>query len=404
MAIETNTGILKGIRVLDFTIALAGPFVSWNLADMGAEVWKIEKHGEGDQTRYWLPVLNEMSTLYATYNKDKQSVEVNLGKQEGKEIIYEMVKHVDVVVENFKSGSIDRLGLGYEKLREINPKIVFASLSGFGGTGPLKKLPAYDAIAEARGGFASSSGEPDGDPMKVGSSIGDIVTGINTTNAILMALIEARRSGEGCHIDIGMTDVALNAIEETLMDYGKDGETQNRFGDHDRHVAPYGMFEARDGYACIIADSETRWASFCEAMGLTALKEDARFATNALRAKNRQELVPLIETVTRGLKRQEIEDCLLPVDVPASAVLSPIENYTSDHANEVGLSQFVHQDKIGMMRFYRHPLRYNDRLEDIEKGAPLLGAHTDEVLKQIGYSEEELAALHESGVIGKTMI
>ncbi len=404
MAIADNTSILKGVKVLDFTIALAGAFTAWNLADMGAEVWKIEKFGEGDQARYWLPTLNDLSTLFASYNKDKQSVEINLGKQEGKDIIYEMVKHVDVVVENFKSGSIDRLGLGYEKLKEINPKIVFASLSGFGGSGPLMKLPAYDAIAEARGGFAGASGEPDGAPMKIGSSICDTFTGIYTTNAILMALIEARRTGVGCRVDVGMTDVALRAVEETLMDYGKHGETPCRFGNHDRLIAPYGVFEARDGFACIIADTEPRWATFCDAMGLSALKNDPRFDTNAKRAANREELATLIEAVTVGMKRSEIEAKLLPLDVPASAVLSCIETYTSDHANQVGLTQMVHQDKIGSIRFYRHPVSYNNHLEDIRNGAPLLGQHTDDVLKSVGYSDEELAKLREAGVIASTMI
>ena len=155
---------LEGLKVLDFTIALAGPFTAWQLADMGAEVWKIERYGGGDQCRVWDPFLNDLGTMFVSYNKNKKSVEMNLAAPEGKAVIYEMAKKADVVIENFKSGSIDRLGLGYEKLKELNPKLVFISLSGFGASGPLMKLPCYDAIAEARSGFAASHGEQEGPP------------------------------------------------------------------------------------------------------------------------------------------------------------------------------------------------------------------------------------------------
>ena len=169
MGTENRKGPLKDVKVLDFTIALAGVYVAWQFADMGAEVWKVERYGSGDQARTWDPFVNGLSTLYTAYNKNKQSIELDLSSQEGKQVIYDMVKEADVVLENFKSGSIDRLGLGYEELKKINPKIVFVSLSGFGATGPLKKYPCYDAIA-ARGGIAGSNGEPDGAPMKAGNA------------------------------------------------------------------------------------------------------------------------------------------------------------------------------------------------------------------------------------------
>ena len=250
---------LEGLKVLDFTIALAGPFTAWQLADMGAEVWKIERYGGGDQCRVWDPFLNGLGTMFVSYNKNKKSVEMNLAAGEGKAVIYEMARQADVVIENFKSGSIDRLGLGYEKLRELNPKLVFISLSGFGASGPLMKLPCYDAIAEARSGFAASNGDPEGPPIKAGNCIGDTITGLYGLNAVLMALIEARRTGQGCRIDMSMMDVGMQACEETIVDFGLHGQAQARFGDHDRFTAPYGMFEARDGWCVIIADTEERW-------------------------------------------------------------------------------------------------------------------------------------------------
>ena len=397
-------GPLNGIKVIDFTIALAGAYTAWQFADLGAEVWKIERDGVGDQARYWEPTSPGMSTLFVSYNKNKQSIEINLGSDEGKQIIYDMVKQADVVLENFKGGSIDRLGLGYDKLKEINPKIVFLSLSGFGGTGPLQKYPCYDAIAEARGGFAGSSGEADGVPMKVGSSICDIHTGQYAMCAALMAMVDARRTGKGCRIDIAMTDVAMQSCEETLMDYGVHGEAQARFGDHDRFIAPYGMFEARDGFVIIIADTEERWATMCDKLGLEALKSDPRFATNADRIANKDALVKEIEAVTVGLRRQAIEDLLLPADVPSSSVLSFIEAYTANHSNEIGLTQVQDQAKLGKFRFYRNSLKFNNEALMVESGAPLLGEHTESILKEVGYTDEQIKEMFDNGIVCSTLI
>lgn len=395
---------LEGLKVLDFTIALAGPFTAWQLADMGAEVWKVERYGGGDQCRAWDPFLNDLGTMFVSYNKNKKSIEMNLAAPEGKAVIYEMAKQADVVIENFKSGSIDRLGLGYEKLSEINPKLVFISLSGFGASGPLMKYPCYDAIAEARSGFAACNGELDGPPMKAGNCIGDTISGLYGLNAVLMALIEARNTGKGCRIDMSMMDVGMQACEETIMDYSLTGDAQARFGDHDRFTAPYGMFEARDGWAVIIADSEERWHSMCGALGLGALEKDPRFADNAARIANKDALVEQITAVTRTLKRSEIEEKLLAVGVPASAVLTFIEAYTSDHANQTGLTQLVDQKKIGLMRFYSNPIRFDDQLTEIRRGCPLLGEDTREILEGLGYSEGEISKLYEDKVVGSSMI
>ena len=394
---------LEGLKVLDFTIALAGPYATWQLADMGAEVWKIERYGSGDQCRTWDPFINDLGTMFISYNKNKKSVEMNLRAEEGKQAIYEMAKQADVVVENFKSGSIDRLGLGYDKLKELNPKLVFVSLSGFGGTGPLKPYPCYDAIAEARSGFAASNGELNGPPIKAGNCIGDVSSGLYAVNAILMALIDAQRTGKGCRIDMSMMDVGMQACEETIMDFGLTGDAQPRFGDHDRFTAPYGMFEARDGWVTLIADTEPRWLSLCDALGLPELKADPRFADNAARVANKDALVELITNVTKTLRRAEVEEKLAAVDVPAAAVLSFIEAYTSEHANAVGLTQMVNQAKVGQMRFYANPLHFDNEACTIQRGAPLLGEDTDEVLKGLGYDEAAIQKLHEDGVVGSSL-
>ena len=395
---------LEGLKVLDFTIALAGPFTAWQLADMGAEVWKIERYGGGDQCRAWDPFLNGLGTMFVSYNKNKKSVEMDLSAPEGKAAIYEMAKRADVVIENFKSGSIDRLGLGYEKLKELNPKLVFISLSGFGASGPLMKLPCYDAIAEARSGFAASNGDPEGPPMKAGNCIGDTITGLYGLNAVLMALIEARRTGKGCRIDMSMMDVGMQACEETIMDFSLYGQAQPRFGDHDRFTAPYGMFEARDGWCVIIADTEERWQALCGALGHPEWKDDPRFAGNAARVANKDALVEALTAATVLLRREEIETRLLAADVPASAVLSFIEAYTSDHANQTELTQLVDQKKIGLMRFYSNPIRFDGETAPIRRGAPLLGEDTTGVLLDLGYSQAEIDKLYADGVVASSLI
>lgn len=239
--------------------------------------------------------------------------------------------------------------------------------------------------------------------MKAGNCIGDTISGLYALNAVLMALIDARRTGQGCRIDLSMMDVGMQACEETIMDFGMYGSAETRFGDHDRFTAPYGMFEARDGWAVIIADTEERWAALCGALGLERLKDDPRFADNAARIAHRDELVKELTAVTVTLRRKELEDRLLAVDVPASAVLSFIEAYTSDHANQTGLTQLVDQKKIGLMRFYTNPLRFDDQPCPIRRGAPLLGEDTTQVLEELGYAPAEIERLYASGVVGSSM-
>ena len=398
-----NKGILNGLKVIDFTIALAGAYTAWQFADLGAEVWKIERNGSGDQARQWDPFVNGHSTLFMAYNKNKQSIEINLSKPEGKQIIYHMVKDADLVLENFKAGSIDRLGLGYDKLSEINPRIVFLSLSGFGGSGPLMKLPCYDAIAAARGGFAASNGEPDGAPMKAGNANCDSLTGTYAFNAALMGLIEAKKSGKGCRIDIGMSDVAMQAVGETLIDYGKDPSSPVRFGNHDRFIAPYGIFRAADGFVSIIADSESRWQTLCKVM-LPQLADDKRFSSNALRLQHLDALVTAIEDVTKTMSRSEIERILLAAGVPASEILPFIEEYDSAHAKAASLTQVIEQPGVGKMRFYNNPIRFDNKLCEIRYPAPLLGEHTEKILKETGYTDEQIRKLYDDGIVGSSMI
>ena len=400
---EENKGMLCGVKVLDFTLALSGPFVAWNLADWGADVYKVERLYYGDQARHWDPILNGLSTLFVAYNKNKKSIEIDLSEEEGKQIIYDLVKECDIVLENFKSGSIDRLGLGYEKLKEINPKLVFLSLSGFGATGPLKPYPCYDAIAAARSGFAASSGKPDGAPVKAGNAICDTLAGTYALNAVLMAYIDAQITGQGTHIDLSMTDVAMETVAESLIDHACDKDFQMRTGNQDRYFAPYGIFKAADGWVSIVVDSGERWTKFCQQLELTSIQNDDRFKDNAGRLANKEELIEIVESKTKTLSRFVIEETLLEAGVPASAMLTFIEAYTSDHANSTNVLEMIHQKNIGMMRFYTNPLRFNDKVCSIHSGTPLLGEHTVEILEDLGYSEESIQKLFDEDIIGASL-
>lgn len=395
---------LEGLKVLDFTIALAGVYISWQLADMGAEVWKVERYGAGDQARVWDPFVNGMSTLFTSYNKNKKSIELDLRQEAGKQAIYDMVKEADVVLENFKSGSIDRLGLGYDKLKEINPKIVFLSLSGFGKGGPLAKLPCYDAIAAARGGFAASNGDVKGSPMKAANANCDTLTGTHALNAVLMGLYQARKTGKGTSIDIGMSDTVMFSVAETSIDYFTNEYEGTRFGNNDRFIAPYGIYETRDGWVAIIADTEAKWEAFCKALNKKEWMSNPKFENNEARINNLEELMREIEKVTINYKRKEIEQVLLEAGVPASEVLPFIEAYTSEHANKTNCTSLIKQDKVGLMRFYNNPLKFNDQMLEIKSGAPLLGAHSREILKEIGYTDEQIDKLYEEKVVGSSLI
>lgn len=240
--------------------------------------------------------------------------------------------------------------------------------------------------------------------MKAGNANCDTLTGTHAMNAALIGLIQARKTGDGCRIDIGMMDTVMVACGETVVDYGKGTYTQSRFGNYDRFTAPYGIFEARDGWAVIVADSEKRWEKMCDALQAEHLKADPRFVDNAARLENKDVLVAELEKVTITYKRAEIEERLNAVGVPASEVLPFIEAYTSEHANATQTTTLVEQEKIGQMRFYNNPIRFNDELCPIWRGAPLLGEDSREILRGLGYSEEKIEQLFADQVVGSSMI
>lgn len=383
----------EGIKVLDFTQALAGVFATWQLADLGADVWKVERYGMGDQSRTWPPFINDLSILYASFNRNKRSISIDTAKQEGKDLIKELVKKVDVVVENFKVGTMEKLGIGYEELKKWNPKIVYASASGFGIEGPLSKLPCYDNVAASRGGLVSRTGRPDGPPIKPGYSVCDNWTGLNLFNALSMALIEREKTGESVRVDVSMTDCAFYVNDWPMLEYSVFGTIPKRNGNQDPTVAPYGEFKAKDGNIVIAVTTEKNWVKFCKLMDLEYLLSDERFENNEKRLENIDALIVEIENKTKSMKKYEIEKLLAGNKVPAGAVMTIPEVMTSAHAIDTGMVKVMEQEKIGKLFTTGIPMHFSKTPGEIKKASPMLGEHSIEILREAGLVECEIEKL-----------
>lgn len=389
----------EGIKILDFTQALAGVFCAWQLADLGADVWKVERYGYGDQSRSWPPFINDLSVLYASFNRNKRSISIDTAKEEGRELIKELVKHVDVVLENFKVGTMEKLGIGYDVLSAINPRLVYGSVSGFGLEGPLAALPCYDNVAASRGGLSSRSGRKDGPPVKPAYSVCDNWTGLNLFSAVSMALVEREKTGKGVRVDVSMTDCAFYVNDWPLLEYSVFGTVPERNGNHDPNVAPYGQFAAADGYIVLAVTTEKAWETFCSLMELTPLLSDPRFASNADRVRHLGELIVEIEKVTTRKGRFEIETLLASNNVPAGAVMTVPEVMVSKHALDTGMVQVMDQAVIGKLFTTGLPMHFSKTPGSIRTASPLLGQHSVELLKEAGFTDDAITRLIEAQVV-----
>lgn len=390
----------EGIKVLDFTQALAGVFCAWQMADLGADVWKVERYGKGDISRTWGPFYNDLSVLYATFNRNKRSIAIDTARQEGRDLVFKLVKHVDVVLENFKVGTMEKLGIGYEELVKVNPNIIYGSIAGFGLEGPLKNLLCYDAVAAARSGLASQSGRPDGPPVKPGYSICDNWTGLNLFNAVGMALIEREKTGKGTRIDVAMTDAGFYISNMPILEYSAFGTIPQRNGNHDRYYAPYGEFEAKDGYVVLAVDSEDDWRKFCQLLGLESLSADPKYADNAQRCENRDALAGEIEKVTGTMGRKEIERLMTAHGIAAAAVMGIPEVMVSHHALDSGMVQVMEQKVIGSLYTPGIPIHFSKTPGEIRQCSPLLGEHSVEILQEAGFSQPDIDQLIAEKVVG----
>lgn len=391
---------LQGLKILDFTRVYSGPYCTMLLADLGAEVIKVEAVGHGDDTRSFHPIKNGESGYFTYLNRNKKSITLNLKSEEGKHIALELVKWADVVVENFSAGTIKKLGLGYEDAKKANPNIIYASISGFGQSGPYSKKAAYDAIAQAMGGMTYLTGYPDQEPVKVGPAISDAATGVHTAVAILAALHYRAQSGEGQYIDMAMMDTVFSMLENSVPIMTMLGENPQRIGNANPGSAPYNMYHTADGSVFIATANDSLFTRLINVMGQPELIQDPRFNSNPNRKLHEKEIDPIVEQWTRQHTTAEVEAMLDEVGVPVASAKSVAQLIDDPQLN---LRKMVIEQEVpgvGLVKYPGNPLKLQLTPPDTSRRAPLLGEHTDEILTDLlHYDGAKIQQLHTENVI-----
>ena len=393
---------LERIRILDLTRVLSGPFATMVLSDLGAEVIKVERPDVGDIARGNGPIVNGLSTYFLSLNRGKKSIVLNLDSEQGKNIFLELTKQVDVVVENFVPGAMERLGLSYEKIRQYNPRIIYAACSGFGQTGPYATKPAFDVIVQAMGGILSITGQKDGPPIRPGVSLGDIVAGLFLVVAVLAALQERQVSGEGQMIDVSMLDCQLAIQENAFVRYFATGELPHALGTRHPVFTPFQVFQTRDGYIAVAMMGGVRdqWPLFCAAIQRLDIIDDDRFETGWLRTENYDILEPILSEAFRARTTAEWLEEFEAVKIPCGPV-NNIEQVAAD-------PQVAHREMIaevrhpgaGPFKVVDTPIKLSRTPCKVEKSAPDLAEHTDEVLAELlGMDAQQIEDLRRAGAL-----
>ena len=379
---------------------LAGPFTGMLLADMGADVIKLEIPGKGDDSRQFPPFRGEESMYYVNLNRGKKSITLNLKTQGGKEILKELVKQCDVLLENFRPGTMERLGLGYEELKKLNSGLIYAAISGFGQTGPYRLRPGYDIIGQAMGGLLSITGWPRGPPTRSGTAIGDILSSLFCTVGILAALKIREQTGLGQMVDVSLVDSVFAALENIPQVYYVEGHVPERIGNRYEFIYPYDTFEARDGWVVIGIANDNLWARFLNATGLV-IGSDPRFKSNPIRVKNHAELKVIIEEWSRGKTKIEIVELLTDAGVPSCPIYDIKEASEDPHiqgARKMVLD--IEQPGLGTVKVQGNPIKMSMTAPEPRGPAPSLGGNTYEVLNNLlGISMDRFRELREKGVV-----
>ena len=386
---------LEGIVVLDMSRVLSAPFTGMILADMGADVIKIEALGHGDDSRAYPPYMEDESIYFMDLNRGKRSITLNLKSEEGKEILKGMVKKADVLLENFRGGTMEKLGLDYTVLKGINPGLIYTQITGFGRTGPRAKAPAYDVIVQGMGGIMSLTGEEGGAPMKVGISQGDIVAGLYAAIGTAMALIARGKDGKGQLVDISMLDCQAQFIENAIVRYLNAGVIPKSIGNRHASITPFESVKCSDGYIMIAVGNDNLFKKFSSLIGLPELADDPRFATNPLRTAN-EELFKVFPTKTCKEWLKLIGDAGIPAG-PINNVPQVLED-PCIQARDMIVT--LKHSKIGDVKAVNTPIKLSETPGGAEKAAPCLGEHTSEILKEFfGYNDEKIKGLYDKGVL-----
>jgi formyl-CoA transferase len=394
-------GPLKGVRVLDLSRVLAGPFCAMILGDLGAEVIKVERPGVGDETRAWgPPYVGGESAYYLCANRNKKSITLNLKTEEGRRILRELILRSDVVIENFRTGTMEGWGLGYEDLKPLHPGLIYCKITGYGSEGPARDRPGYDFILQAESGWMSITGPVEGPPFKVGVAVVDVVTALFAAIAILAALAERSRSGHGQKVEISLLECALASLVNVASNYLVSGVPPRRYGNAHPNIVPYEAFETADGYIVIAVGNDSQFRALCECIGRAELAEDPRFATNSQRVMNRDLLIPILREIIRRRSTQEWLRALLPAGVPAGAVRTIPEALSDPQAQAINMVVEVPHPRAGRIRMIRSPLNFSRTPVAIIRHPPILGEHTREVLVDLlGYEPEAIDQLRAQEII-----
>ncbi len=397
------TGPLKGLRVFDLTRVLAGPTCAQMLADLGADVVKIERPGAGDDTRGFAPPVmpgTQESAYFVGVNRNKQSVTLDIGQPEGQEIALKLIAGCDILVENFKVGALAKYGLGYEQLHARFPRLIYCSITGFGQTGPYAPRPGYDSLIQGMGGVMSLTGEPDGLPQKVGVPVADLFAGLYGCIGILAALRHRDLTGHGQQIDIGMLDTSVAWLANQGMNYLATNQNPVRLGNQHPNIVPYQVFPTQDGHMVLSVGNDPTFKRFCEAFGLSHLLEDPRFASNAARVGNRQLVTDTLTPVMQQHPTQWWIDQLEALKIGCGPINKLSQVFEDPHVLARGMVVEMAHGSGAAVKVIANPVKLSETPADYRLPPPLLGEHTDAVLAdRLGLTAEAIAALRDKKVI-----
>ena len=392
---------LSGITVIDLTRVMAGPYCTMILGDLGARVIKIERPGRGDDTRAWgPPFFDGESAYFLSVNRNKESLSLDFQTPDGCAILERMVARSDVLVENFRPGTLARYGLDAETLTRRFPRLVYCSISGYGQTGPRRSEPGYDAVIQAEGGLMSLTGEPDGTPFRLGLPIADMVAGLYAAQGITAGLVARTRSGRGTVVDIAMLDAAASLLTYQAVAGLATGASPKRYGNGHGSIVPYDTFRASDGPFMVAVGNDDQWRRFCEAAGLSALAHDERFATNPARVRHRDALIPILERTFLMRDRAEWTAVLRRAGVPCGGVRDVVEALADPHLAARGTITSVRHPAAGTVRMVDSPIRFSEIRPSRLDAPPMAGAHTESILTgELGLRADDVQALRQRQVI-----
>jgi glutaryl-CoA transferase len=403
---------LGHVRVLELSRVLAGPWAAQTLADLGASVIKVEKPGTGDDTRTYAPPYaanrdgshSGESAYFLSTNRGKRSVTIDFIHPEGQKLVQALAAKSDVVIENFKVGGLAKYGLDYPSLQPLNPGLIYCSITGFGQTGPYRHKPGYDFMIQGIGGLMSITGEPDqrpgGGPMKVGVAVADIFTGLYAAIAILGALAHRDRTGTGQHIDLALLDTQVAVLANQAMNYLVTGVAPQRLGNAHPNIVPYQVFAASDGHIIVAVGNETQFARMCEVIGRPELASDARFASNASRVHNREEVIAILQGIFVSRTMRDWLQALERAGVPCGPINTVADVFADPQVQARGLKLDLPHPSIGSVPSVANPIKYSATPIDYRSAPPMLGADTDEILcEMLGVTPEEIGRLRKAGVV-----